>query len=248
MPDVILDKLKPLAAERIKPFLTEILSRYEEKIHSIHITGTAITDDFNPKISDLNSILTLKEMDLKILGFIAPLGKKYRKHGVAAPLIMTPEYMKTSLDVFPLEFLNFKLIHATVLGEDLLENIEINMKDLRHQCERELKTKLIALRQSYISSLGNGKMLTQSLVDSISGYISLFRGIIVLLGKEPPVTQDLVIKTLAGVSGINTGAFNSILMEKYKKINLHQKDLPAIFEEYYTATEKLGRIVDEITI
>lgn len=89
-----LEKLKPVAAERIKPFLEEILTKYEGKIHSIHITGTAITDDFAPKSSDVNSIVVLKEMDLKFLELILPLGKKYDKRKVAAPLIMTPEYIK----------------------------------------------------------------------------------------------------------------------------------------------------------
>ena len=70
---------------------------------------------------------------------------------------MTPEYIRTSLDVFPVEFLNFKLIHATVFGEDIFESLEINRMDLRRQCERELKVKLVSLRQGYISSLGDGR-------------------------------------------------------------------------------------------
>ena len=98
MSNLTLEKLKPVAAKKIKPFLEEILVKYQEKIHSIHVTGTAVTDDYNEKISDVNSIFVLKKMDLKFLELIAPLGKKYGKHKVAAPLIMTPDYIKTSLD------------------------------------------------------------------------------------------------------------------------------------------------------
>jgi hypothetical protein len=246
MPDLDLDKLKHGASERIKPFLEEVLSKDKGKIHSIHITGSSITDDFDPKVSDVNSIFVLKEMDLKFLELLAPLGKKYGRHKVAAPLIMTPEYIRRSLDVFPIEFLNFKLIHATVLGEDILEKIEINRMDLRHQCERELKVKLIWLRQGYISSAGNRKLLTEGFVSSISGYIPLFRSIIVLLGKEPPVRQAEVIASLAEASGINTGVFSRVLREKHEKIKLTLEELNSIFEDYYTATEKLGKIVDEI--
>ncbi len=246
MSDLSLEKLKPAAAERIKPFLNELLSLSRNKIHSLHITGSAITDDFNPKVSDINSIFVLKEMDLKLLELLAPLGKKYGKNRVAAPLIMTPEYITSSLDVFPVEFLNFKLIHTTVFGDDILENIEIKKTDLRHQCEREIKTKLIWLRQGYISSMGNKKMLTQGFADSISGYIPLFRGIIFLLGKQPPIRQDEVLKTLAEVSEINTGVFTKVLKEKREKINLSIDDLNTIFEDYYAATEKIGKIIDDI--
>jgi hypothetical protein len=185
-------------------------------------------------------------MDLKFLELLAPLGKKYGRHKVAAPLIMTPEYIRRSLDVFPIEFLNFKLIHATVFGEDILENLEINRMDLRHQCERELKVKLIWLRQGYISSAGNRKLLTEGFVSSISGYIPLFRGIIVLLGKEPPIGQASVITSLAEATGITTDVFARVLREKHEKIKLTLEELNTIFEDYYTATERLGKIVDEI--
>ncbi|GBD96030.1 MAG TPA: hypothetical protein ENG83_15255 [Nitrospirae bacterium] len=246
MPDLTLEKLKPVAAKKIKPFLEEILVKYQEKIHSIHVTGTAVTDDFNEKISDVNSIFVLKKMDLKFLELIAPLGKKYGKHKVAAPLIMTPDYIKTSLDVFPIEFLNFRLIHLTVFGEDILENLEINRMDLRHQCERELKAKLIQLRQGYISSQGNRKILTEGFVSSIAGYIPLFRGIISLFGKEPPVRQSEVITALSEAVNTDTGVFTKILKVKHGKISLSIEELNTIFEDYYTATEKIGKIIDEI--
>ena len=247
MPDLMLEKLKSAPAEAIKPFFEEILGKYRDKMHSILVTGTAVTDDFDPKISDVNSIFVLKEMDLKFLELIAPLGKKYKKTKVAAPLIMTPEYIKNSLDVFPVEFVNFKLIHVTVYGEDILENIEINRMDLRHQCERELKVKLIWLRQGYISSLGNRNILTEGFVNSISGFIPLFRGIIILLGKEPPVRQREVITALSEAAQINTDVFAKVLKEKHQKMKLSLQELNTIFEDYYTATEKLGAIVNEIS-
>ncbi len=246
MPDPVLENVKPAAAKKIKPFLDDILSRFQDNIHSIHITGTALTDDFDEKVSNINSVIVLKEMDLQFLELLAPLGKKYGKQRVAAPLIMTPDYIKTSLDVFPIEFLNFRLIHSTVFGEDIFKDIEIDRMDLRHQCEREIKSKLIWLRQGYISSQGDRKILTEGFVNSITGYIQLFRGIIVLFGKEPAVRQSEVITGLASATGITADVFTKVLKEKHNKIKLSLEELNTIFEDYYAATEKLGKIVDEI--
>lgn len=246
MLNINLEKLNPYAAEKIKPFFQEILGKYHENIHSIYVTGTAITDDFDIKRSDVNSIFVLKDMDLKFLKLIAPLGKKYSRQKVAAPLIMTPMYIRTSLDVFPIEFLNFKLIHAAVFGDDILKDTEIGRINLRLQCEREVKTKLIWLRQGYISAQGDKKLLTEGFVNSITGYIPLFRGIIALFGKEPPVSQSDVITALSEASGINTGIFVKVLREKHERIKLSIEDLNTIFEDYYAATEQLGRMIDEI--
>ncbi|UCH79892.1 MAG: hypothetical protein JSW20_09055 [Nitrospiraceae bacterium] len=243
-----LETLHPTAAKRIGPFFDEILGSYQDRMHSVYVTGTAITDDFNDRISDVNSIFVLKEMDLRFLELLAPLGKTYSKKKVAAPLIMTPAYIQSSLDVFPIEFLNFKLIHTTVFGKDIFKDIEIDLSDLRHHCERELKVKLIWLRQGYLSAMGDRKLLTEGFVNSITGYIPLFRGIITLLGKKPPSMQSDVITALSEAAQINTDVFSQVLKEKHEKIKLSIEELNTMFEDYYEATEKIGKIVDEIKL
>lgn len=246
MPEVRLQDLKPSAAKKIRPFLDEVLSRFEPAIHSIQVTGTALTDDYDEKRSDVNSVLVLKEMDLKVLALLAPLGKKYGKHRVAAPLIMTPAYIAESLDVFPVEFLNFKLIHSTVHGADLFQDLAIDLKDLRHQCEREIKTKLIGLRQGYISSRGERTLLSEALFRSVTAYIPLFRGIITLLGKEPPVLQQEVITALSRATGVDCGVFSRVHRAKHESGTASMDELNTFFEAYYHATEQLRKVVDAI--
>ena len=246
MSDIELGKLAPEVAEKVTPFFEEILKSYSENIHSIHLVGSAVTEDFIKKTSDINSVFVLKEMDLKFLELVAPLGRRYKKKGVAAPLVMTPEYIRQSLDVFPIEFFDFKLIHETVFGEDIFATIEIDRLDLRRQCEREIKSKLINLRQGYISSLGDRRMLTERFVSSIAGYMPLFRGTIFLLGQDPPVKKSEVITALSAATGINVDIIQKILDIKRGKTTLAKDELNTVFEEYYAATEKIGKVVDEL--
>jgi hypothetical protein len=248
MSDLVLDKLNDEISKAVRPFFEEVLVGYRENIYSIHVTGSAITQDFNSKTSDINSIFVLKEMDLKFLEVLAPRGKKYRKHRVAAPLIMTPSYIKKSLDVFPLEFLNFKLIHETVYGEDILNELEIKHSDLRHQCEREVKVKLIGLRQGYLAGMGDAKAITEGLVGAITAHMPLFRGIISLFGKTPPVAWDEVLDKLQQVTDVNCDVYRSVLNEKRQKEKLTLAELNTLFEDYYAATEKLGKVVDEAKV
>ncbi|MDH4204544.1 MAG: hypothetical protein OEV45_03355 [Desulfobacteraceae bacterium] len=234
------------AAERFKPFQDEVLKHHKDQIHSITITGSALTDDFDPVKSDVNSVFVLHAMDLKFLELLAPLGKTYGKKRIASPLIMTPEYILNSLDVFPMEFLNIRLLHETIFGEDLFQNLVIDRSDLRLQCERELKARLIGLRQGYLSSSGDAKILTDLFVNTIAGYIPLFRGIILILGKEPPIKNDDALTVLEEITGINTSVFKTVLMQKKQKTKLMIKQLNAIFKDYYVAIEKLGDITDGI--
>ncbi|MBC8412987.1 hypothetical protein H8E50_04885 [bacterium] len=246
MQDLSLSSVNQAAAGKIRPFFQDLIAKYASNIHSLYVTGTALNQDYNEKKSDINSIIVLKKMDLKFLEFLAPLGKKYKKQTVSAPLIMTPEYITTSLDVFPIEFLNFKLLHTAVYGENILENLQLTNNDLRHQCERELKVKLIWLRQGYLSSMGDRKALNEAFVSSITNYIPLFRGIIMLLGEEPPVRQADVISTLGKKTNTDTGIFERLLREKHGKASLSIEELNSMFEDYYAATERLVGIVDGI--
>jgi hypothetical protein len=240
--------LNPAVAGKITPMLEDLLGEHAANIHSFHLVGSAVIPDYNEKLSDINSVLVLKTMDLRVLVFLAPLGKKYGKKRIAAPLVMTPEYIKTSLDAFPVEFLDFKLIHKTVYGHDLLQDLRITMPNLRLQCEREIKTKLIGLRQGYVSSLGKKEEIAAVLVRSFTGSMALFRAIITLLGKEPPIPRTDVITMLGAATGINTDIFENLLMLKLKLLKPSEQELASFFERYYKTLEAAGKIIDDLTI
>ena len=233
---------------RYQPFLDNLLRDQPDQIHSVHLVGSALTQDYDPKRSDINSVIVLQEMNLKFLELLAPLGKKYGKKGVAAPLIMTPKYIDQSLDVFPVEFLNIKLVHHTVFGEDIFQDLKIENSDLRHQCEREIKVRLIGLRQGYISAAGDKKILDREFIDSIAGYIPLFKGIIILFGKKAPRNNSEVLSVMEEVSGVSMAVFKLVLNHKRQKTRPSLEQLNTVFEEYYRTIEKLGEITDALEV
>ena len=49
-------KLKADISVRYKPFLDTVLEYHQDLIHSVHIVGSALTQDFDPRNSDLNSV------------------------------------------------------------------------------------------------------------------------------------------------------------------------------------------------
>lgn len=238
--------LKAEIAERYKPFLDILVEDHQDKLHSVYLVGSALTRDYDPKISDINSVIVLHKMNLNFLELLAPQGRKYGKKGIAAPLFMTPTYIDTSRDVFPIEFLNIKLLHHIVFGEDIFKDLAINDSDLRYQCERELKVKLIGLRQGYLSAAGDQKILARGFIDSFAGYMPLFKAIIVLFGQEPPQNNREVLSALADIAGIRTDAFNEVsaLKSRYTKPSIEKLNI--VFENYYKAIEQLGEMIDAL--
>lgn len=245
MYELNLKGLNPVVAERIRPFFDDIIRECGENIHSIHIVGSAVTPDFNEKTSDVNSVIVFNKMSLDFIKFLAPLGKKYGKKRIAAPLIMTHEYIHRSLDVFPVEFHDFRLIHKTIAGEDILKALQIKKENLRLQCEREIKARLIGLIQGYISSAGDRELIATLLIRSFTGCVPLFRAIIFLMGKEPPVLRAEVIKTFQGIAASDSDVFERLMLLRNRQIKPSKEQLNSIFEQYHMAIERIGKIIDE---
>lgn len=246
MNNLDLSGLAPVVADKLAPMINDIVGAHSKNIHSIHVVGSAVIPDYDEKLSDINSVVVLHDMDLKFVEFLAPLGKKYGKKRIAAPLIMTPEYVRRSLDAFPIEFLDFRLIHRTILGEDLFRDLVITGAQLRLQCEREIKTKLIGLRQGYLSSLGEKERLSNVLAQSITGSMALFRAIISLLGREPPISRPEVVSLFGASTGIDAAIFENLLLLKMKRLKPSEPELRGLFERYYGALESMGKIIDEL--
>ncbi len=248
MENINITGLLPAVTARIRPMIDELVAAHSANIHSIHIVGSAVIPDYNEKLSDINSVIVLHTMDLTFIQFLAPLGKKYGKKRIAAPFVMTPEYIRTSLDAFPIEFLDFKLIHKTVYGEDLFKNVEVSRQFLRLQCEREIKVKLIGLRQGYLSSLGHREHYEAVLVRSFTGSMALLRAVITVTGKEPPIMRTDVVKMFGESTGIGTDTFETLLRLKAKTIKLSDHDLRTLFERYYATLEAMEKTIDGLPV
>ncbi|HMK57345.1 MAG TPA: hypothetical protein VK448_11965 [Dissulfurispiraceae bacterium] len=235
----------PDAADRIRPFFDEVLSCCPEKVHSLYVTGSAITSDFSPKASDVNSLIVLADLHFDFFKFLAPLGKKYKPKGISAPLVMTPAYISESLDVFPVEFLDLRSIHKTAWGADILKGLEINSSLLRLQCEREMKTRLIGVWNGYIASMGEAERVSHLLYRSIKGCIPIFRAIMHLLGKGPVIAKTEIISAISSATGIDKEVLLRAISLKDNPIK-NKDELLLLLEQYYGSLEAIAGIVNAL--
>lgn len=232
----------------IEPFFHDILSHCKEDIISMYIIGSAVTKDFHTKYSDINTFLVVKEIQIPFFDFISTLGKRYGKKRIRAPLIMTRDYISRSLEVFPLEFLEMKLIHQLVYGVDVLKDTKIEKADIRLQCERELKGKLQYLCQSYIKAMGNRKTLTELFVRSLSGYFPIFRGILFLFDQKIPGRKVDVLYALKECCDTDMAVFTRLLDIRSKDIYPPVEELKGIFKELYHVLDTFAKKVDEFKV
>jgi len=232
----------------IEPFLKDILANYKEDIVSIYIIGSAVTKGFHPKYSDINTLIVVKGIEIPFYDFIASLGKRYGKKKIRAPLIMTRDYINRSLEVFPLEFLEMKLIHQLLYGDDVLKDIKIEKADIRLQCERELKGKLQYLCQGYIKAMGNKMTLTDLFVGSLSGYFPLFHGILFLYGHEIPKEKEDVLHALNECCGVDMKVYRDLMDIRSRNFYPPIDALKEVFKKLYRVLDTITKKVDALNL
>jgi hypothetical protein len=241
--------LDPQIRGVVESFVQDICASFPEGIASFAVTGSCITGDYVQGKSDINSVLVLKDMATSFLDKLASMGRRYGKKRLRAPLIMTPEYIDRSHDVFPIEFLDIKLIHKTVIGTDFFTDLPINRSLLRLQCERDLKSKLILLHQGYISCSGGGRGLRDLLIEAYPGFFPLFRAMlsIVQVTGSPPILKADVLSGMESGFGISLDPLREIRAMALKRGFGHDWSVAReIFNEVYKITHDLSFTMDRI--
>ncbi|KPJ58765.1 MAG: hypothetical protein AMJ42_02680 [Deltaproteobacteria bacterium DG_8] len=173
---------------------------------------------------------------------------KWYKRKVSTPLFLTKSYVATSLDSFPIEFLNMQKSYQLVFGEDILKELPFNKNHLRLQCERELKGKLLQLRQVYLESRGKTKNLKLIIENSLTAFISIFQALLYLKDKDIPAERRKVISLISQEMGVDEQIFLNLLKVKEGTVKLSAEALNVLFEDYIKEVRRLSYSVDQLTL
>ncbi|MBN1828424.1 MAG: nucleotidyltransferase domain-containing protein [Deltaproteobacteria bacterium] len=220
---------------------------FDDGLLSIILFGSAAGPDYRPGLSDINFLIILSDEAIddidRALGFVA----KWRKQKVAVPLFMTASYIQSSLDSYPLEFLMMKNLHRTVYGKDVLSDLAIEPEFLRLQCEREIKGKLLLLRESFLASEGKDSAVRELMARSITAFLSIFTGLLSLRNIAVPSSRRAVVATVGELFGIDAKPFLACLDVKENR-RAHAGEGMNLFREYLRAVRKLWQMADAMDL
>lgn len=243
-----LDSLNRHVADPVRSLAQKLLEALGDNLQSITVVGSSLTEDFRPGQSDINTVLVLEKYNLNSLNTIATLAKPMSKRKLSAPLLMTRTYIERSLDVFGVEFLDLQMTHQTILGEDPFASLSFDKKDVRLQCERELKAMLIRLRQGYIAAAANRKLVRDILVSTAKDMKPLLRAMLWLKDIERDALTEKTHKKAGGEFSIETDSLISTDKWRYEKIRLSEAETENAFESIYAVVERLSEIVDKLEV
>ena len=233
--------------KKILPDITkDYKSLYGDDLLSIILYGSATGKDFQPGKSDINLMVVLTEDGMDRLDRAFALVGKWRKKGVAVPLFLTEHYIKTSLDVFPIEYLNFQNNHVQVFGKEILKDLEFSPEFLRLQCEREIKGKLLLLREAFIETGGKGRALKRLMAEALPALLAIFKALLHLKKIAVPKERREIVKGVAESFGLEYAVFEGLLHIKAETSKISDEESLRLFKGCLKEMRKLSERVNSL--
>jgi predicted nucleotidyltransferase len=213
--------------------------------YSAVLYGSAARGDFVLNRSNIDLLLVLDDPAPSRLRALAPAFATWRKGSRDAPLLISRAEWARASDVFPIEITDMRAGYRVLRGPDPLVGLQVDRGDLRGALERELRGKLLRLRQGYAAAAGDERALGDLATASVSTVLVLFRALLDLAGRAVPAESG----ALAAAGAALVGAPEEALAEPVaRRGERGWRWSHAGFERYMDTVAHATRYVDQLQI
>lgn len=231
--DELVQKLKAAAADNLK---------------AVILYGSAATDEFHAKHSDLNILCVVGDAGAARLEALHGPVQWWIRRGQRPPLVFTLEELRRSADIFTIELLDMKSRHRILFGENVLAELAVPLQHHAIQVERELRTSWLRLRQAILAAPKKPKVYLQIMTASFSSFAALFRHALIALGETPADTKREAIDRIAKFAGADPAGFLDVLCVREGKLKERDMNIENTLNLYFAfveaVTDKFDRQLD----
>src|SRR5688500_10978849 len=237
--------VKTLVREALDGLVSDLRSTHGDNLASVVLYGSAAAGDQVELRSDYNLLIALNRITPEDLRMAQPPMWEWQRLGNPLPVYFTVEELSDAADVFPIEFHQMANARIVLFGRDPFEFVKLSDTHLRHQAEYELRSKLIQLRRLYIPASVSVEKLSDLMSDSLASFASLFRAVLMLNGKEPPIGKPDCIRETAKLLRLDPKPFEKIFaMRATGELPANDEEANDLFGAYMAQIEQVVEAVD----
>ncbi|MFQ5680985.1 MAG: hypothetical protein ACE5GG_02910 [Candidatus Omnitrophota bacterium] len=234
--------------KKIGSYLEEWIGVYGRDIVSLGVYGNTSGAEARRDLSEVNILAVLDKVGLEQMDKGLKLIAKGAKAGIAAPLMLTLEHIRTSQDSFPIEFLEMKESYVCVYGRDVLKDLHVDRGNLRLFCEQQLKGKLIRLRQAYLEIGLKRKGVEALLKDCLRVLFPVFRSCLRLKNIVVPLKKEDVLLRLGREFGLTVDGFIAILRDRENDEKINGEDVRVFLGKFVREIGNLAEKIDKFSL
>lgn len=191
------------AIQTVEAFGQQVVAALGARLVSLLVYGSAARTgpDAKREGATVNTLLIADGVDERLLLALAPVVAGWERGGHPPPIILSDAEWHASADAFAIEYEDIRASHRVVAGRSPWDGIAVERDDVQRQLEHELVGKLVRLRQGYVGALEDGRLLTQVVTASVSGFLTMLRTTMRLAGMTVPEAPAEVVLAAAAVIG-----------------------------------------------
>ncbi len=234
------EKIRKMADD----FTADIRECFGEKLRSVILYGPAARGEDTKGGGNATFMVVIPDNSPSELAPCTPFVKKWARQSIAIPLFITPDYIRDSLDSFPLEFMEMRSSYRVVHGENVLKDLTFRDCDIRNECEREIKGKLLYLRAEYLALRGDRKGLALLVHRSLNTFRLVFTGALSLKGIPAPEDTVGLLDATAGAYGLDQTVLKSLHALARGEIKPEPAEADRLFDRYVEELDRLSKAID----
>ncbi len=169
------------AAERYASDLSVALG---DRLRSVVLHGSVARGEAVEGVSNVNLLVLVDTVDAPLLRDLAPHARRWLKAERALPLVLTWDEWAAAADVFAIETTDMLDARQVLHGPDPLSDTVVQDRHLRIQAERELRGKLIHLREGTLATADKPVELGRLLFSALPSVATYLRAALRLAGES----------------------------------------------------------------
>jgi predicted nucleotidyltransferase len=232
--------------QTLRSYLKDTAQLFGPALEAVLLYGSAASGEFMPERSNINLLIILQKHETALLEKYAAAHKRWSKEHIVVPLFLTRQELRESLDLFPLEYGEIKEHHVLLAGRDPFPELRLDSRNLRVQCEQEIRGNLFRLRQRFVEGGGKQEAVLLLLPLSLTALLPCLKGLLRLLGLSEPRSTDALLGDLQSQFGLDPSAFQEVLNLKRGLVTPGPLEVPRLFERYLAALTSLLQRIEQL--
>ncbi len=228
----------------LQSFVHEVRAALRSTLRAIVLYGSAAAGDFVPNTSRYDLLILVDPLGPAELKALSEPVARWHRQGQPLPTLMSSAQLRSSTDAFAIELLDMQQSRRVLYGDDPIAGLVVDLEDLRHHLERELKGNLLRLRQQYLLVRQEPAQMRDLMSESLSTFLVLMRAALRLFEPQVPDCKVDAMQRLAGRIAFSQRPFARIDQLRSGKASIRPSDLDPLFHDYVAAIEAVADGID----
>jgi hypothetical protein len=224
-------------------FVAELRGAVGTRLQSAALFGSAARGEWIEGVSDVNVLVLLDTLDVRLLATAAPAVRHALEAGVT-PLVMELDEWRRAADVFCIELADMQDASTPLYGDDPASGPVLQPAILRLQAERELRAKLLHLHGGMLIAADDPERLGRLFAVALPSFVTYMRAALRLADWPVPQDSRAVIEAACALVGADPAAFLEVLDARIAGSPPEILLTDPLADSFNTAATKLATYID----